>query len=325
MEPIVFVNTGWMKKYQGHSDADPLIAKNFGWFNKQKNNAAAGHEQFNFRPTNGWVHGYVPRSSGINITRLGAAPADDFIQGVLVVFISHDPYSHQHAVVGWYRNATVHRKVNYVVDYGELKVETPIRARSKDAHLVPVAERGRLLIPIRGDGGLGQSPVWYAEKHPDVVALVRAAVKDGGGTTTTSRQKVSRKGAPRQPDTEKRLQVEQAAMNAAMLYFDDARDVSLERRGWDIEAMSAGKVVMIEVKGLSGSDVGFELTPNEYEKMRKLRDAYLLFVVTKALTRSLVTRTFRFDPAARGSDLRWVSERGEVLALTELVGARATI
>lgn len=326
MQPIVFVNIGWMKKYQGHSPADELNPGAFGYFKKEKHNASAGHEQWNFKPTDGWVYGYVPASVGINITRLGAKPSDTSIENVLVVFVSQDPLSRQHVVVGWYKNASIHREQAFRHQHPNMEVWASIRARAQDVHLRPVAERGELPVPTRhkSPGGIGQSPIWYATEHPDVVAAVRAAV--AGKTKATVKAPAKSKKPPRQPDTEKRLLVEEKAMRAAMAYFDDAEDVSLQRKGWDIEAAAEGQPVFIEVKGLSGADVLFELTPNEYEMMRKHRDRYLVFVVTNALAPSPVSRTFRFDlKGAKKGLLQWISEHREVLKLTEAVSARCAI
>lgn len=323
MSPIVFINTGWMKYYQGHTKDDPLMVKNFSWFSKERNNASKGHEQFNFRRKNGYVYGYVPRSTNIDIRKLGAGAKDGYIEDVLVVFVAHDPYSHQHVVVGWFSNATVTKGAQFRVRHGQFTIETPIRTAAGDEHVLPVADRSCLQIPIRGDGGLGRNPVWYARKHPEIIAAVRSAVDRSERTRVT---KPKSRSGPRQPDITKRLAVERAAMLAALSYFDGAVDVSDKKLGWDIEATAEGKPVMVEVKGLSGVEVAFELTPNEYEKMFQLRERYVLFVVTRALTKQLVTRSFRFDNKFRPpGGLRWVSERDEALVLQEHVGARASI
>lgn len=108
-------------------------------------------------------------------------------------------------------------------------------------------------------------------------------------------------------------------MKLAMAYFDDAVDVSAKARGWDIEARDSKGQLLIEVKGLSGPNVNVELTPNEYDKMRILRDRYVLFVVTSALTQRPMARTFRFQAESSS----WRSAAGEELAIAEVLGARA--
>ena len=52
----------------------------------------------------------------------------------------------------------------------------------------------------------------------------------------------------------------------------------------------------IEVKGLSGPDIGFELTPNEYKKMKTLpKEQYRICVLTSALSEELALYHFSYD------------------------------
>jgi hypothetical protein len=44
--------------------------------------------------------------------------------------------------------------------------------------------------------------------------------------------------------------------------------------GWDLEAILPDKLLKIEVKGLSQEEILIELTPNEYDKMKKYKDNY---------------------------------------------------
>ena len=116
-----------------------------------------------------------------------------------------------------------------------------------------------------------------------------------------------------------------AAMDMALAYFDKARDVSKECKGWDIEALDARGVIYIEVKGLSGPSVNVELTPNEYLKMGEHKDRYVLFVVTSALTQSRRGRAFRWQQApTSGLDI-WSTAQGEVIKIEPLTGARCSL
>ena len=66
----------------------------------------------------------------------------------------------------------------------------------------------------------------------------------------------------------------------------DVIRVAAQNLGWDIEAVlksgSKKAILRIEVKGLSGSQVSVELTPNEFTKMQLHADTYKLCVVTNA-------------------------------------------
>lgn len=115
-------------------------------------------------------------------------------------------------------------------------------------------------------------------------------------------------------------------MEWAMAYFDGAEDVSKKKRGWDIEAPSQNGVALIEVKGLSGTRLAIELTPNEYGQMLKRKHEFVLFVLTAALSRKPRARIFRYQPGATASQApAWVSDHGERLKIAERLGACCTL
>lgn len=319
--PVLLVNIAWMLRYNGPAPDDPVVADNFRYFWGEGHPPSDAHEQWQFADTDGQVYGYVPRSPQIGITRIGAEPGEDRAQGVLVVFFSRDPAENVLKVVGWYENATVHRREVFTHDRGTLTVKSGITAPATTAVVLPVADR-RIVIPTakRAPGGVGQSPLWYAEEHPDKVAEVRefiASYRHVPGRTQPPGQGRS----PRQPDVETRLKVEKAAMDLAMAYFDDAVDVSKEAKGWDIEARDSLGQVLVEVKGLSGHTLCVELTPNEFAKMGEHKDRYILFIVTGALTQSRIGRVFRFEPTLAA----WRSGQGDQLAIAPITGARCTL
>lgn len=85
--------------------------------------------------------------------------------------------------------------------------------------------------------------------------------------------------------------------------------------------------MLIEVKGLSGSDVTIELTPNEYDKMWLHRDRFVLFALTDALSSSPRVSIFRHqapseDPGTRGT---WTSANGDPLCIAEVTSARCSV
>jgi len=191
--------------------------------------------------------------------------------------------------------------------------------------VLPVADR-RVEIPTsqREQGGIGQSPLWYGDAHPDKVREVRELVAHYRALRAGRVTGAPPTRSPRQSDVQTRLAVEKASMDMAMTYFDKARDVSKECKGWDIEALDARGVIFVEVKGLSGPNVNIELTPNEFEKMYEHKERYVLFIVTSALTHSRRGRAFRW--LADGSDQgRWSTTAGEILMIAQLTGARCSL
>jgi MoxR-like ATPase len=138
---------------------------------------------FNFQPVNGRCYGYGETGTKqVNLSRLGAAPEQDRLDGVTVVWVSRSP-EHGPVIVGWYQNATLFR------DYQELPEGagrehdgTPIgfyaAASAEDCVLLPEDAR-KFSIP-RGKGGMGQS--WYADQpeHEGFKARVLEYIKTNG-------------------------------------------------------------------------------------------------------------------------------------------------
>jgi len=60
--------------------------------------------------------------------------------------------------------------------------------------------------------------------------------------------------------------------------------VEKDNVGWDLEATLGKKKLLIEVKGLSGSGLSVELTPNEYNAFSEENESYRLCVVYTALS-----------------------------------------
>jgi 5-methylcytosine-specific restriction protein A len=100
MAALLFLNVGEMSKYEGlKSDAITGGGKNVELH-------GYGGEILNFKKFRGRMYGYAhaPHDS-INVQKLGAQKNEDHADGVLVIWVAK---SH---IVGWYKNATVFRKV----------------------------------------------------------------------------------------------------------------------------------------------------------------------------------------------------------------------
>lgn len=279
-ETLVYINHAWMTHYQGPKG--DRAEGNFGFL---KTNDVA-HESWNFEPIKGKVYGYVPRSAEIKISRLGAKRGDGALDGVTVVWIARNPRTKQTVIVGWYRNARIHRDAEHsrLERSPGFNVGYQIEAPASDAVLLPIDARAYIIPTAKEKGNLGQSPVWYGKSdafNNAVLAYIRC-----GGKSATRRVK-----SPRQTDPELRRKVEQAAINHAIAHFESEaggshRVASVEKDGvgWDLEAFADdGSVLKIEVKGLSGKDLVVELTPNEYAKMRSPghRMDYIIYVLPR--------------------------------------------
>src|SRR5207245_524546 len=114
---------------------------------------------------------------------------------VLVVFVATDPDRGGQRVVGWYRNATVHRhsmkcsrkERGAYVDYF-------VAAAESDATLVPAYAHSRSFTVPSGSGGFGQTNVRYLLPDDTKTQWMLDAID------YTNRYK--REDAAQQPETE---------------------------------------------------------------------------------------------------------------------------
>jgi Domain of unknown function (DUF3883) len=318
----VFLHIGWTEHYDGSEKPE----SNHSYLKKN-----VGVEASNFLNLNGWCYGYAPvRSSKrknlgkeinegnrtLNITNLGAGKLDKEIAGVTVVWTATKP-KHGAVIVGVYRNAIVRRHMPSG-DSTDLYIA---KARAEDCFLVSVSER-TLDVPQRKPGTPGISAAWYPGKAKGIEADLFLPLAADYLNNLLSNQTASRLFSPRQPDLAKRLAVEHAGMDCVKAHYValdyTVKDVSKDCFGWDLEATKDGKTLLLEAKGLSGSDVVFELTPNEYDKAKRRVPELRLCVVTNALDEAQ-RRLHIFEPTKNG----WVSDK-QTLNFEERIAARVS-
>ncbi|MBI4320072.1 MAG: DUF3883 domain-containing protein [Chloroflexi bacterium] len=324
MQPVLVCNVGWMKEYRGPTQADPVPEGGGArWVEK--------HECFNFKPYKGRLYGYVEALGSIAIQKLGAPRNADCADNVTVFWVARDPRQKKTVVVGWYTNATVYRKVKHVDPASDVAKERTATRKDRagkdetwacnDYYIVTVEENG-LLLPeperkyevLRGKGHLGQRNIHYP-KGPEALDLLKLIEQPPTHPTPGA-------GAPKQFDAGKRREVEDAAMRTAEAWWTSrgfqCHDVSDKNRGWDLEACRDGPTPLhIEVKGLSGSNIAVELTPHEYEPVKRQDTDYRLCVVTNAKDKdTAAVHTFHIE---EGDVL--VDQHGHKLAIKERIGA----
>ena len=120
----------------------------------------------NFLPYKGKVYGYVHPSRGgqIKIERLGAGTDDLSVSNVTVIWTAKRPQVGT-VVIGWYKDATVHRESQEFRSSFPQKKEHQIKSYrietlENNAKLLPIDHR-TLDVPKAGsvEGGMGQSNV----------------------------------------------------------------------------------------------------------------------------------------------------------------------
>lgn len=323
--PMIFFNIGWMRRYAGAIDDDPTLGRH-GYLKDHRH----GHESFNFAPKNGRVHGYQPKTSQkLKIENLGAERDAAEAEGVLVLWMALEPKSKRTLIVGWYKNATVHREaVRPDARKGhELKGERlrcSAEAAAADMRLLPVGARTFEVPSNRSmQGGFGQSTVWYGgndDFRQRVWNYVRS-VEDNIKSAPARKKGRS----PRNTDPELRREVERIAVDHATSYFKSDEgggylitSVETDGCGWDLEATRDDQRLLIEVKGLSGSKITCELTPNEYEKAKDERNrrSYVIYIVSECLSGNPIASIFRFQDS-----VGWTTADGRLLDIQEKTGA----
>lgn len=157
---VFYCRIGWMSSYRGCSTEKPL---NGGSYNKDN----IGHEVHNYLGYNGRYYGFVEPgvNSSIHVERLGAGKNDDSVDDILVVWVSSNPNTNGQYIIGWYKNATVHRKLQNVpedaMSIRELKTHYFYNVYSEKVTLLEEKDR---TFQIKG---MGHSNIWYGNEEVD--------------------------------------------------------------------------------------------------------------------------------------------------------------
>lgn len=317
---MIFCRVGWMVHYCGQESGDKIAGG--GAFVEDHE---YGHEIFNFQDCNGTMYGYVqPPRGKLNISRLGATPEEICVDDVLVVWVAKSEKLNSNVVVGWYKHAKLYREAQKPPprakrDYNGEVFNYYASTAKANATLLPVDQR--LFEIHKGKGGMGQANVWYADV-PDQHSKIRRSVREFISNRVIHPAKQERNDIkPMQIDPLLRQRVERAAVEKTVNYYKGrgyiVDSVENDNAGWDLEAVYEGSKLLIEVKGLSGSDLSVELTPNEYEQMNLKRDSYRLCVVTEALNQPKLS-VFAWSSNTK----RWEDKKGNSLRAREIVSAR---
>lgn len=329
-DKIIFLNTGWMHSYQG------IIGDSIIGGGKHVTDEGWGGEMFNFKPFENKFYGYVQpkmdkkynNPSTIKLERLGALKTEDKINNITVVWTATDPDNGGTYIIGWYKNATLYRyqqksPKNSNRKYKNIPLNYYATTTRKDATLLFIDKRN-VQIRRQEKNWMGQSNVWYADKNPEFVKVVKDYIFKGKQphSVTTPNKK---SGTARQPDLLKRILVEETAIKFVRKHYEDellyqVETVEKDNVGWDLTATNNRTTLKLEVKGLSGKDTLTELTPNEYKNLQNDKKFYRVCIVTNALTKpNLKIYAYSNDNES------WMSEDGTILKFKEIMSARIYI
>lgn len=288
---VLFARIGWMNFYSGIVPGDPELIGG-GAYNETK----IGSEVLNFAPHQERMYGFVQgiRSNPLTLERIDPqADGAETAGSTLVIFVSRRPHQKGQVIIGWYRNATVHREAasdprSVARNWRAFNIV----AKRKNAVLLPTNERWQL-VPA-GSGAFGQSNVCYASErngHRKNARWIRQAVGYvigyAGPNLVTDRDIETQNQAAEQAEAveaagqgqgfastpAQRRAIEDHAMARALTHFrkrfSKVENVSKQKGVLDLRCGSAGKArVHVEVKGTTTSGGSVILTRREVERAR---------------------------------------------------------
>jgi len=290
---VLFCSIGWMENYRGKIKYDTIRGGG-----KHVEKTGRGNEMCNFvpNPADDCVYGFVQRThETIDLTRLGGRADDEYLDDVTIIWVATHHIRNKSLgtkIVGWYRHARVFKRYQSFQTIPLLQKKNGInqyivKTSAHHATLLPIDAR-TFVVPRAQEikGFIGQNNVWYADKDvvQDFVANVLQYIDEYDENEHSSSLKKPKYYSHNQ---ERKVQVEQAAINVVWQYFEDLRydvcSVEKDNCGWDLEAKAGKTVLHIEVKGLSGDTFNVGLTPNEYKAFKRNAENYRLAVVLNAL------------------------------------------
>ncbi|MGH8273790.1 MAG: protein NO VEIN domain-containing protein [Gammaproteobacteria bacterium] len=162
--------------------------------------------------------------------------------------------------------------------------------------------------------------MWYADNNIQKIQALRKKVLDlvKKRPTTASQQAASsrKKGQRGQQDQERKVKIEKSAISVCRNYYEalgyEVKSVERDNLGWDLEAKHGKIALRIEVKGLSGTSLSVELTPNEYNAFQKKDPDYRLAAILQALEKHPQLRICRYS----GKKSQWIAEGHGSLIIT---------
>lgn len=291
-----------------------------------------GGEMLNFKSFNNNLYGYVQpkidrkynNPSTIKLEKLGASKTEECLSGITVVWTATDPDNRGTYIIGWYKNATVYRHYqdpprNSKRKYKNNSLGYFISAKNKDGKLLAIDER-IVQVQRHKKNWMGQSNVWYADKNPEFVKVVKDYIFKGIIPPKVKGDSKERGGA-RQADPLKRIEVEKNAVLFVSNYYKklgyEIHSFEKDNVGWDLTATNTKTELKLEVKGLSGINISTELTPNEFKNLKADKKFYRLCIVTNALAKP---KLIIFAHSYANNE--WTSEDGTVIKFDEVVSAR---
>jgi hypothetical protein len=305
-EPFLIAKIGWMNRYAGYTAGDPQVIANS---RHVKMSGGKGNEAYNFHIVNGQLYGHAqppPRAQKLNLSRIVKGFEGDSVDGVLVIFIASHPETHKQVLVGWYKGATVHPRMQKTKVGGYVR-HYQVRAKVglTDTVLLP----NNLRIPFEGpqiryvyyplDKGRVRNSKWLTKTVKFVTEY------DGGNwlfdnsaeadaQTEMAAQIAEERAAGFPSDPRVRKAVEDRAVSLAQAYFESrGYQCTVKGKPYDLLCHKPGETLYVEVKGPQTPNASsIVVTKNEVDLAQQEKS--VLFLVHS------ITVTGRKKPKATG-------------------------
>ena len=302
---VLFARIGWMKRYKGQQADDE---KPIGGGGYTKN--AIGDELFNFLRVGKHVYGdFTPQMqprekwklhpATIKLERIEPGFTEKTLKDVLVVFVARQPKAGGQRIVGWYREAIVHR----------YRQKSTAKARGRIPYFVETAAGNEILVPEArrsfpvpaGKNGVGQANVCYvldsdgspknnaewidsaleyvsgyaqedaaehpeSETDPEIAEIVDSTIERSAGFQSNPRI---------------RRAIEQYAMDWAKRRLKQLglKPVDMHKtQPYDFLCKKVDADLYVEVKGTQDSGKSISLTPNEVKHAQQYKNSALFIV-----------------------------------------------
>lgn len=304
-ERVLFARVGWMKLYKGKQadDERPIGGGS-------ANAVAPGHEILNFLRLGGKVFGYFqpqmqPKERrkahppSIHLEKIEPGFRGDVLNNVLVIFLARNPKEGGQYIVGWYRNATVHRDHQASPAIERNGIGYFVQTKAGDEFLVPEGRRSQS-VP-GGKGGFGQANICYlyndrgtpksnapwiakALKFVSAYQLEDAAKNPASETDSEISQTVAstlERAAGYQSNPRIRRAIEDYAMNWALKRLRGLGLTPVDTHAtkpYDFVCKAGGADLFVEVKGTQEDGRCISLTPNEVEHAKRFKNSALFIV-----------------------------------------------
>ncbi len=302
---VLFARIGWMKRYKGQQADDE---KPIGGGRYTKN--AIGDELFNFLRVGERVYGdFTPQMqprekwklhpATTKLERIEPSFTGKTLKDVLVVFVARHPKVGGQYIVGWYKNAIVHRYRQESTEKARNRIPYFVETAADNETLVPETRRS-FVIPA-GKSGFGQANICYVLDSdgipkndtgwmgPALEYVSRCAQEDAAERPESETDpeiaeiigSTIERSAGFQSNPRIRRAIEQYAMDWALRRLKQLQlnpvDVH-KTESCDFLCKTAGVDLYVEVKGTQDSGKSISLTPLEVKHAQQHQNSALFIV-----------------------------------------------